>query len=580
MGVELKTGLKRLPAWSPQADAIAPTKRLEKSAPAFDLSPVQIGTHRVDAPTEVTALSAAEQAALHHAAAGLAQLADQHLLLIGADRAVAQAALGKKPSPEDEAAAQQVWREIVRDPDGRYAELAGRRFFPGPQPAIDLDDVGSRDYLQHSVRCREAFLATWDGAGPPRDLADYKRWLTELHTLQAYKGKPGRLRDFDIPAISFGGIGARLDALAVSIGDRQVTESSATGVDTPAARQFYRSLFNYPPAQRADAHLAASQHALLEVHAGCDSQPIGEQLSRLSDFLYYGIRGHTFETVNLSLLMNMVNGVLGQRGLKGIEHGVLDFAAFGLSAKGFARYFQNEVARANPGLVEPAALPTTAELLKEAGGAKKVLEDVRRLISTSSRELDALKRQLRIAGATPSERFESSAEILKRLSDPLDQIQRKILELQIFEAAAGRSPAPRGFLSDIQRARSTLEKAKARGLELNARAFQEPETVLKDVKDALREQTRETLARITSGDTTVTLFDDARRVQQNMDRAQALTANLNFLGWVTKNQTMCSCASQTADYVRRELDPDWTLYNFIDAHVAAQTHRQPVTPRA
>jgi hypothetical protein len=68
-----------------------------------------------------------------------------------------------------------------------------------------------------------------------------------------------------------------------------------------------------------------------------------EYVHKVARFFQLLINLHLFAAVNVSLYMNMADGLLEIAGLRGIEHGMVDFVAFRLQPDSFERYFYDIV---------------------------------------------------------------------------------------------------------------------------------------------------------------------------------------------------------------------------------------------
>lgn len=262
---------------------------------------------------------------------------------------------------------QEVWGSAVRDTTGRFEKYEGKvskGLYQGVQPTPDLNDPSVVSYLQHTLDAREDFLAGLSGGRAGGTVDEFKAWIVELHQKQAYKPsqKPGELLQ---GITKSGGTGQTPIVLqdVVEIAEKYGDSFAIAIKDPPPGRNYKLILPEidptgwpqdiirgdtvehlYPPSISYDSYFGAMQAKLNKLQSiGLDA-PIEAQLKTIAEFYQYAINARMFTEVNQSLYMNMVNGLLKERGLKPIEHGILDFVAMRLQPDNFARYFSDEVA--------------------------------------------------------------------------------------------------------------------------------------------------------------------------------------------------------------------------------------------
>ncbi len=232
-----------------------------------------------------------------------------------------------------------------------------RKWFKGTQLRPDLADEGTRAYLRASLRCREQILATWRQPEALGSFDQFNSWLDGLHAVQRYKGRGSR-QDSSI-IMSIGGLDDALVKVSAKFRDGFVerAERTSPGVSLPGARLsrwadhlFYRS----PSLARRERYLQAAWFQLRRL-AAPGEMPLEERVDRIARMFFLLNATHLYEEVNLSLFMNLANALLEDAGLRGIEHGILDFVGMSLSSRTAIAHFRQEVARANPGRVKPPA---------------------------------------------------------------------------------------------------------------------------------------------------------------------------------------------------------------------------------
>lgn len=229
------------------------------------------------------------------------------------------------------------WRGSVRDVDGRFTQYARpqtvikSKVFYGKQDVIDLQNSETKDYLDACIRTRAAFIqglqegkfryVNPEKPDDPANIDAFKDWIIGLHKLQFYKDWEGAGRLTHGPKNS----GFWLS---------QIQEGLITAVDS------------------------------LERNV-----PEDDQIRAIGEFYQTAINSHIFLRVNQSLFMNMVNGMLGLRGLRPIEHGKLDFEARKAPEK-FLPYFREEVIRAQQEFGE-IGIKTADNILRDLKGGEE-----------------------------------------------------------------------------------------------------------------------------------------------------------------------------------------------------------------
>lgn len=264
----------------------------------------------------------------------------------------------------------QFWQSTVRDTDGRFSYYQGQvppSYYRGAQPLPNLADPEIQRYLQANLDTREAFLKGLQEGKFKRDVDDFKEWLIDLHKKQAYKTNqlPGEIESAGFRISTDHTVIIRNDVLKLA---NKYGDTYADFLNSPNQFGFWKTLdlseitesarpidqvldsglirHFYPEPQYFNEYFAAMQGRLIQLDQLGKDAPTETQLRLMADFYQYAANGRSFREVNQSLYMNMVNGMLEERGLKPIEHGIMDFVALRLEPANFQKYFIEEVQRA------------------------------------------------------------------------------------------------------------------------------------------------------------------------------------------------------------------------------------------
>ncbi|MBI2335058.1 hypothetical protein HYU96_04670 [Candidatus Daviesbacteria bacterium] len=269
----------------------------------------------------------------------------------------------------------EFWRSIVRDSDGslqKYQGIVSEKYYKGPQPDFDLSDPDTTRYIMFSISTRLAFLEDLARGRQHVSLPQFKQWLIELHQGQAYKHnqKPGEIVSIGSVTGGYHSPFVRDDVVKIAqkYGD-PYTEAFQKqggardpyklvlpgirpegGAEDAIFRPFSRDkpvtvIYSYPNPSYFDDYIEQMQIRLKRLELMGEEIYLETQLKEIAEFYQYAIVARMFSEVNQSLFMNMVNGLLEQRGLRAIPHGILDFAALRLQPDNFAKYFNDEVVR-------------------------------------------------------------------------------------------------------------------------------------------------------------------------------------------------------------------------------------------
>ena len=319
--------------------------------------------------------------------------------LKNATRAQADLTSGVRTPEVDEA-----WRTSVRisseDTAQRYPGLQLSTFNTGIQSEIDLTDPRQVEYLSKTIASKQKVLNDIKAGNFFTDDPDEFEVLhKDIHRSLVYKdgetNPGGTYRVFAAPIE--GNIDSiitkDINSLAQKYGDpiaefiddpaSQIPAGSSKAVhtldlpgipeelkpNTTFNRYTQSYIHNYPNNQPnieqtfTDAYLVQMQRSMRELNELDPKAPLARQLEKIADYYQYCANARMFPSVNQSFCMAIVNGFLESRGLKGVDQGIFDFAAFTLQPENFRRFFADEVDRFNP-----AAL-TRADVALGAGCA-------------------------------------------------------------------------------------------------------------------------------------------------------------------------------------------------------------------
>lgn len=319
---------------------------------------------------------------------------------------------------------QNEWRQAVRfsseDTLARYPATAQSNYSKGLQKEFDINNPDQVNYLQHVLQAKKDVLeAVKDGRIFDLDADGFEALHLKIYRDLTYKDPDSlnKARVFREAAVMQDGLGNILPYeiwdLANHYGDdtflrfSKNPESSTSkfawredGVasveDIPSSMAIIldgideagRPLIAVKP-DGSIVHLYADpdfrpqyfermQGKLKELRSLGDKAPVEQKLEKIADYYQYCINAGFVEVSNQALCMTLVNGLLESQGLKAVEHGIFDFAAFSLQPDTFRKFFIDEVGRGgNPDVkVGSAFTPSKGPALVEEVVVPEVLPRV------------------------------------------------------------------------------------------------------------------------------------------------------------------------------------------------------------
>lgn len=242
------------------------------------------------------------------------------------------------------------WVQCVRDTRGNWVKYATQKsdydipYFRGKQETYKTPI--EHKYLLAHIDTRRAFYESLPDV-PYMDTDAFREWLEIMRCLLEYRKAGSTLHEKSVTDKHTQIIIEQVLPLAKKYKDPYAT-GLAHGpvlVGIPAGGLPFDESKNgliyhhYPSLDYADIYLhralATLQH-LLRMDAAANRQ---EYIHQVAHFCQLLINLHLFAAVNISLYMNMCNGLLELAGMRGIEHGIIDFVAFRLQPDNFGRYF-------------------------------------------------------------------------------------------------------------------------------------------------------------------------------------------------------------------------------------------------
>jgi len=246
------------------------------------------------------------------------------------------------------------WHQCVRDIDNKWGDytkirsLEGTRYFYGHQPSIDYSNKGELNLLLVNINIRTDIYITLQN-DIPKNVADFQNWIISLRSKMEYR--PTEEWKLDIHATTTHTDIVKQDVIRIA---REYEDPYAKGIvagpvftEFPDAAQpkdeadgeYIRH--TYPSLEYKDIYFEAAHLQLLNLLSSRHTkQSYIYGVALLYQLL---INLHYFPSINTSLYMNIVNGLLEIAGIKGVDHGIKDFVAMRLQPNNYQRYFYDEV---------------------------------------------------------------------------------------------------------------------------------------------------------------------------------------------------------------------------------------------
>jgi hypothetical protein len=252
------------------------------------------------------------------------------------------------------------WRQMVRDFEGRWGKyegvkssVSGSTYFFGRQDyeyyLKNKDEQNIKNYVTTNLEAWKFLDRNLKDVIALKTYYELLSWFKEIRGVMNYKEGGGELHSSYLKPstghtkIVFGDV----ITIAEKYGDPYPEHSDGPKfADIPDGGQpsdlFVSPLridHYYPHPKYFPQYVRISLDALKKIVRGRGG------VSDIAFFYQITLNAHLFEVINNSLLMNIVNYLLRERGFRGIEHGILDFVAYRLAPKNFAKYFREEVLR-------------------------------------------------------------------------------------------------------------------------------------------------------------------------------------------------------------------------------------------
>jgi len=246
------------------------------------------------------------------------------------------------------------WVGCVRDAHGKWADYAAQKsdydvpYFRGKQETYKTPQ--EHKYLLAHIDTRRAFYETLPDV-PHMDLTAFREWLEIMRCLLEYRKSDSTLHEKSITDKHTKIIQDEVLPLAKKYKDPYFDGSAMGPVfagfpqgslpfDERKGELIYH---HYPSLEYTDLYLQEALTTLQELLEQDPQANLQAYVSKVGYFCQVLINLHLFAAVNISLYMNMANGLLEIAGLHGIEHGIVDFVAFRLQPESFGKYFYDTV---------------------------------------------------------------------------------------------------------------------------------------------------------------------------------------------------------------------------------------------
>lgn len=249
------------------------------------------------------------------------------------------------------------WQQCVRDTTGKweaYKHLkskSGFNYFRGRQAHVDYNNPLEMKYLEANLRVRSKFYAELPEV-LEMDISEFRQWIESLHEAMRYQytytGIFPRFTDTHTPIVKL-----EVIPLAEEYNDPYFTleTQGPNFLELPRGAQPRDVLVgeiiyhHYPGLEYAEEYLNVILKSLKEILGFRLTR--GQYVRKVAHIYQLLTNLHLFVNINSSLYMNITNGLLEIAGIKGIEHGILDFVGMRLQPENFQAYFFDELKEAN-----------------------------------------------------------------------------------------------------------------------------------------------------------------------------------------------------------------------------------------
>jgi hypothetical protein len=242
------------------------------------------------------------------------------------------------------------WVECVRDASGRWAKYVdlssryGVKYFRGHQPRVRYDNPDEVRYLLAHVEVRQGLYNALQSV-PQMDVEQFTKLLESLRRSLEYRPVDEWLHQrFSTPTHTII-VKESVMSIASHYGDPYAQWATRGPVFTGFPVESLphdevvgeQLIHHYPTLEHSNVYLSAALGALKRALQNASTPK--EYIYAVADMYQYLINLHYFAAMNASLYMNMANGLLAVAGIRGVEHGIIDFVALRLQPENFQKYF-------------------------------------------------------------------------------------------------------------------------------------------------------------------------------------------------------------------------------------------------
>ncbi len=250
------------------------------------------------------------------------------------------------------------WDQCVRDTRGTWTAYASQKsayevpYFRGKQETYKTS--AERTYLLAHLDTRRAF---YEGLAvvPEMSVDTFRNWLETLRCLLEYRKSESALHEKSITNKHTKLILEQILPIAKQYNDPYFLGTAVGPIfpgfpkeslpfdEVKGSHVYYH---HYPSLNYTDIYLGASLRTFKRIINHDECARTQDYIHEVAYFFQLLINLHLFAAINVSLYMNMADGLLELAGLRGVEHGIMDFVAFRLQPETFQAYFYDTVIRA------------------------------------------------------------------------------------------------------------------------------------------------------------------------------------------------------------------------------------------